>query len=157
MAHLEKEAGSPESEGLSPAEQSSTASGDAPAPGPAAPEDEVGHGTTPEHGETARGGVEQGSPAPGRLPAATADSQGGSKEPVSAGQGASPSELPPAKGTPQGKPETSTSPGAQSPQAGKEPKQKGTSSTGKVSVSELCSVIHWAQLPFATVTRSCCQ
>lgn len=138
MAHPGKEA-----EGLSPAEQSSTASEDTPAPGAAAPGDEVGHGTALEHRETR---VEQGSPAPGQLPA---DSQGSSKELLSPGQGVSPSELPPAKGAPQSKPETSTSPGAQSPQPGRELRQKGTSSTGKVSVSELCCVFHWAQLAFA--------
>lgn len=92
---------------------------------------------SPEHGETARGAVEQGSPAPGQLPAATGEPQGSSKEP---GQGESPSGLPPAKGAPQSKPGTKTPPGAQSLQAGNEPRQKGNSSTGKVSVSvsELC-------------------
>ncbi|KAM7035519.1 E3 ubiquitin-protein ligase RNF213 [Acridotheres tristis] len=137
LAHLGKEAGSPEAERLSPAEQSSTASGAAPAASATAPGDKEGHGTPPGHGETARGsleqgaraGVEQGTRAPGQLPAATADSQarGSSKEL----QGASPLELPPAKGAPQNKPETKTSPGAQSLQAGKEPKQKGSSSTVK--------------------------
>ncbi|KAM4890524.1 E3 ubiquitin-protein ligase RNF213 [Sylvia borin] len=126
LAHLEKEAGSPEAEGLSPAKQSSTARRAAPALNSGAPGEEVGHGTSPEHGKTARGHVEQGSPAP-----ATADSQGSRKEPMSAGQGASPPELPPARRAPQSKAETSTSPGAQSPRAGQEPKQKGTSSTGE--------------------------
>lgn len=155
MAHLGKEAGSPEAERLSPAEQSSTASGAAPAASATAPGDKEGHGTPPGHGETARGsleqgaraGVEQGTRAPGQLPAATADSQarGSSKEL----QGASPLELPPAKGAPQNKPETKTSPGAQSLQAGKEPKQKGSSSTVKVSVSssDECSNGHSFLLP----------
>ncbi|XP_038013112.1 E3 ubiquitin-protein ligase RNF213 isoform X2 [Motacilla alba alba] len=142
LAHLGKEAGSPEAERLSPAEQSSTAGGAAPAPSAAAPGDEAGDGTAPEHGGTARDGVERGSAAPGQLPAAAAGSQarGSSKEQLSAGQGASPSakgavpdspRLPPAKAAPQSKPETKASPGAPSPQAGKEPKQKGTSSTVK--------------------------
>ncbi|XP_056361664.1 E3 ubiquitin-protein ligase RNF213 [Oenanthe melanoleuca] len=177
LAHLEKEAGSPEAEGLSPAEQSSTASGAAPAPSATAPGDKEGDGSSPGPGETARGdvqhtargdvqhtargsmehtargdvqhtargdvkktargdvqhtargSVEQGTHAPEQLPAATADCQarGSSKEL----QAASPSGLPPAKGAPQSKPETKTSPGAQSPQAEKEPKQKGSSSTVK--------------------------
>ncbi|XP_062362182.1 E3 ubiquitin-protein ligase RNF213 [Cinclus cinclus] len=140
LAHLGKEAGSLEAEGLSPAEQSSTASGAAPAPSATAPGDKEGHGTTPGHGETARGdveqtargSVEQATGAPSQLPAATADSQArGSSKELSAGQGASPSGLPSAKGVPQSKPETKTSPGAQSLQAGKEPKQKGSSSTVK--------------------------
>lgn len=159
MAHLGKEAGSPEAAGLSPAEQSSTASGAAPAPSATARGDKEGDGTAPGHGQAARGSVEQpargdveqparvsveqrargdveqGTRAPDQLPAATADSQarGSSKEL----QGVSPSGLPPAKGAPQSKPETKTSPGAQSLQAGKESKQKGNSSTVKVSVSEL--------------------
>uniref|UniRef100_A0A8D2MKY7 RING-type E3 ubiquitin transferase n=1 Tax=Zonotrichia albicollis TaxID=44394 RepID=A0A8D2MKY7_ZONAL len=44
------------------------------------------------------------------------------------------------QGSPQSKAETKTSPVAQSPQAGKELKQKGTSSTVKVSVSEIHSI-----------------
>ncbi|KAM3672048.1 LOW QUALITY PROTEIN: E3 ubiquitin-protein ligase RNF213-like [Ammospiza maritima maritima] len=89
------------------------------------PGDKVGDGA-------ARGNVEGDSGAPGQLQAATARSQarGSSKQLLSAGQGASPSGLPPAKG-PQSKPETKTSPAAQSPQTGKELKQKGTSSTVK--------------------------
>ncbi|KAM4761922.1 E3 ubiquitin-protein ligase RNF213 isoform 5-T6 [Cyanocitta cristata] len=133
LPHLGKEAGSLEAQRLSPAEQSSTASGAAPAPSAAAPGDKTGDGTTTEHRETARDNVERGSPAPGQLPEATAHSQtrGSSKELLPAGQGASPSGLPPAKGAPQSKPETKASPGAQSLQAGKEPRQKGNSSTGK--------------------------
>nr|XP_030143221.3 LOW QUALITY PROTEIN: E3 ubiquitin-protein ligase RNF213 [Taeniopygia guttata] len=133
LAHLEKEAGSPEAERLSPAEQSSTAGGAASAPSATAPGDKVEDGTTPEHRGTARGDVEWGSGAPGQLPAATAGSQAwdSNKELLSAGQGASPSGLPPAKGAPQSRPETKTSPGAQGLQAGKAPKQKGTNSTVK--------------------------
>ncbi|XP_068888584.1 E3 ubiquitin-protein ligase RNF213 isoform X3 [Aphelocoma coerulescens] len=133
LLHLGKEAGSLEAQRLSPAEQSSTASGAAPAPSAAAPGDKTGDGTTTEHRETAKDSVERGSPAPGQLPEATAHSQtwGSSKELLPAGQGASPSGLPPAKGAPQSKPETKASPGAQSLQAGKEPRQKGNSSTGK--------------------------
>ncbi|XP_064251966.1 E3 ubiquitin-protein ligase RNF213 isoform X2 [Passer domesticus] len=142
LAHLGKEAGSLQAERLSPAGQSSTAREAAPAPSTAAPGEKVGDGTTPEHGGAARGDVERGSGAPGQLPAATAGSQAraSSKERLSAGQGASPSaggavpgspRLPPAKGAPQSKPEATTSPGTPSPQAGKEPKQKGTSSTVK--------------------------
>ncbi|XP_048179403.1 E3 ubiquitin-protein ligase RNF213 isoform X1 [Corvus hawaiiensis] len=132
LAQLGKEAGSLEAQRLSPAEQSSTASGAPPAPSAAAPGDKVGDGST-EHRETARDNVERGSHAPGQLPEATAHSQtwGSSKELLPAGQGASPSRLPPAKGAPQSKPETKASPGAQSLQAGKEPRQKGNSSTGK--------------------------
>lgn len=139
LAHLGKEAGSLEAEGLSPAEQSSTASGAAPAPSAAAPGDKVGDETTTEHRETAGDNVEWGNGAPGQLPEATEDSQawGSSKELLPAGQGARPPGLPPAKGAPQSKPETKTSPEAQSLQAGKEPRQKGNNSTGKVSVSEL--------------------
>lgn len=139
LAHLGKEAGSPEAERLSPAEQSSTAGGAAPAPSATAPGDKVEDRTTPEHRGTARGDVEWGSGAPGQLPAATAGSQAwdSSKELLPAGQGVSPSGLPLAKGAPQSRPETKTSPGAQGLQAGKAPKQKGTNSTVKVSVSEL--------------------
>ncbi|XP_053850563.1 E3 ubiquitin-protein ligase RNF213 [Vidua macroura] len=133
LAHLGKEAGSPEAERLSPAEQSSRAGAAAPAPSAAAPGAKVEDGTSPEHRGPAGGGVERDSGAPGQLPAATAGSQarGSSKELLPAGQGASPSGLPPARGVPQSKPETKTSPGAQGLQAGKVPKQKGTSSTVK--------------------------
>uniref|UniRef100_A0A8C5IPF6 RING-type E3 ubiquitin transferase n=1 Tax=Junco hyemalis TaxID=40217 RepID=A0A8C5IPF6_JUNHY len=156
LAQLGKGAGSLDAEGLSPAEQSSTARGAAPAPSATAPGDKVGDGTAPEHAGAARDDVERGSGAPGQPPAAAAGPQarGSSKERLPAGQGASPSakgavpgspRAPPARGAPQSKAEPKASPGAPSPPAGKEPKQKGTSSTAKVSVQR-------AQLPSASVT-----
>ncbi|KAM3660653.1 E3 ubiquitin-protein ligase RNF213 [Ammospiza maritima maritima] len=142
LAQLGKEAGSLGAEGLSPAERSSTAGGAAPAPSATAPGDEVRDGTAPEHAGTARDDVERGSGAPGQPPAATAGPQarGSSKERLPAGQGAGPSakgavpgspRAPPARAAPQSKAEPKASPGAPSPPAGKEPKQKGTSSTAK--------------------------
>ncbi|XP_041331790.1 E3 ubiquitin-protein ligase RNF213-like, partial [Pyrgilauda ruficollis] len=135
LAHVEKEAGSPEAERLSLAEQSSIARA-------AVPRNKVGDGT-------ARGNVEWGSGALDQLPAATAGSQawGSSKELLSAGQEVSSFGLPPAKGAPQNKPETKTSPGAQSPQAGKEPKQEGTSSTVKHANTKEKNLTPCAKMP----------
>ncbi|KAF4797459.1 E3 ubiquitin-protein ligase RNF213 [Turdus rufiventris] len=97
-------------------------------PAPAQLRDPLRPGRGPARRSSLKQSPGKGSPALA-LPAATADSQarGSSKEL----QGVSPSGLPPAKGAPQSKPETKTSPGAQSLQAGKEPKQKGNSSTVK--------------------------
>ncbi|XP_039566699.1 E3 ubiquitin-protein ligase RNF213-like [Passer montanus] len=142
LTHLGKEVGSPEEERLSLTEQGSTARVAAPVSRAAVPGDKVGDGT-------ARGNVEWGRSAPDQLPAATAGSQawGSSKELLPAGQEASPSGLPPAKGAPQSKPETKTSPGAQSLQAGKEPKQKGASSTVKHANTKEKNLTPHAKMP----------
>ncbi|XP_064532292.1 E3 ubiquitin-protein ligase RNF213 isoform X2 [Pseudopipra pipra] len=135
LAHPGKEPASLEADVLTPPKQSSTASEAAPAPSSAAPRDSLGDGRTTEHGETIRANVEQGSRAPGQLPETRAgsQSQGSSKNVASAGQGASAAPgLPPAQ-EPKRKPDTKSSPVAQSPQAGKnkqDPRQKGN--TGKV-------------------------